>query len=182
MPDLNQRVATGHVSSVNYAFPHYYLLPVYGNAAAYRVRPLGPEETLFEIWTTTLMPEGAHHVPPRTPTRMAWDDPRWPDVVRQDFSNLPRQQAGLRSPGFDAMRLSGEVEGMISNYHRVIDGYLAGRSHAELLSNLQQVSGGIDAPIRPIVWKAQAPTRRPSKPRKAARSGDARKAAAKRRR
>ena len=163
MPDLNQLVATGHVSSVNYAFPHYYLLPVYGNAAAYRVRPLGPEETLFEIWTTTLMPEGVDHVPPRAPTRMAWDDPRWPDVVRQDFANLPRQQAGLRSPGFEFMRLSGEVEGLISNYHRVIDGFLAGRSHAELLPNLQQVSGGIDAPIRPIVWKgARGAARRPA--------------------
>lgn len=162
MPDLNELVATGHVSSVNYGFPHYYLLPVYGNAAAYRVRPLGPEETLFEIWTTTLMPEGARHVPPRTPTRMAWDDPRWPDVVRQDFANLPRQQGGLRSPGFEAMRLSGDVEGLISNYHRVIDGYLAGRSHAEILPNLRQVSGGIDAPIRPIVWKR--PAKRPAKP------------------
>lgn len=152
MPDLNQLVATGHISTVNYCFPHYYLLPVYGNAAAYRVRPLGPEETLFEIWTTTLMPEGASHEPPRTPTRLAWDDPRWPDVVRQDFANLPRQQAGLRSPGFDAMRLSGEVEGMISNFHRVIDGYLAGQPHAALLPNVQKVSGGIDAPIKPIEW------------------------------
>ncbi|MEZ4281303.1 MAG: aromatic ring-hydroxylating dioxygenase subunit alpha [Myxococcota bacterium] len=152
MPDLNGLVASGHVSSVNYCFPHYYLLPVYGNAAAYRVRPLGPEQTLFEIWTTTLMPEGAPHVPPRAPTRLDWDDPRWPDVVRQDFANLPRQQAGLRSPGFEYMRLSGEVEGMISNFHRVIDGYLAGRPHAALLPNLQRVSGGIDAPIRPIEW------------------------------
>ena len=152
MPDLNGLVASGHVSSVNYGFPHYFLLPVYGNAAAYRVRPLGPEETLFEIWTTTLMPEGAPHVPPRTPTRLEWGDPRWPDVVRQDFANLPRQQAGLRSPGFEFMRLSGEVEGMISNFHRVIDGYLAGRPHAALLPNLQKVSGGIDAEIRPIEW------------------------------
>jgi phenylpropionate dioxygenase-like ring-hydroxylating dioxygenase large terminal subunit len=152
MPDLNRLVATGHVSSVNYGFPHYFLLPVYGNAAAYRVRPLGPEETLFEIWTTTLMPEGAPHVSPRAPTRMEWDDPRWPDVVRQDFANLPRQQAGLRSPGFEFMRLSGEVEGLISNFHRVIDGYLAGHPHAALLPNVQKVSGGIDAPIRPIDW------------------------------
>ncbi len=160
MPDLNALVASGHVSSVNYAFPHYYLLPVYGNAAAYRVRPLGPEETLFEIWTTTLMPEGAAHVPPRTPTHMAWDDPRWPDVVRQDFANLPRQQAGLRSPGFEYMRLSGEVEGLISNFHRVIDGYLAGRPHAALLPNVQKVSGGIDAPIKPIVWTKPRAARR----------------------
>lgn len=188
MPDLNQLVATGHVSSVNYGFPHYYLLPVYGNAAAYRVRPLGPEETLFEIWTTTLMPEGARHVPPRAPTRMSWDDPRWPDVVRQDFANLPRQQGGLRSPGFDAMRLSGEVEGLISNYHRLIDGYLAGRSHTEILPNLSQVSGGIDAPIRPIVWKAEAGARKtgssdrsraaggPAKPARRSRARSAAKA------
>jgi phenylpropionate dioxygenase-like ring-hydroxylating dioxygenase large terminal subunit len=150
MPDLNALVASGHLSSVNYAFPHYFLLPVYGNAAAYRVRPLGPQETLFEIWTTTLMPDDAAFDPPREPIFLAHDDPTWPDVVRQDFANLPRQQAGLRSAGFDFMRLSGEVEGLISNYHRVIDGFLAGQPHARLLPAIQQVSGGIDAPIKPI--------------------------------
>ena len=150
MPDQNELVATGHVSSVNFGFPHFFLLPVYGNAASYRVRPLGPEQTRFEIWTTTLMPDGADHTPPSEPTELAHDDPGWPDVVRQDFANLPRQQAGLRSPGFEAMRLSREVEGMISNFHRAIDGYLAQRSHADLLPAIQQVSGGIDAPIRPI--------------------------------
>ena len=49
MPDVNDLVARGWVSSVNFAFPHYFLLPVYGNASSYRVRPLGPEETLFEM-------------------------------------------------------------------------------------------------------------------------------------
>ncbi len=150
IPDLNELVATGHVSSVNFAFPHYFLLPVYGNAAAYRVRPLGPEETLFEIWTTTLVPEHAEPASPREATALAHDDPRWPEVVRQDFANLPRQQAGLRSPGFEYMRLSRDVEGMISNFHRAIDGYLAGRGHDLLLPALQRVSGPIDAPIRPI--------------------------------
>ena len=72
--------------------------------------------------------------------------------MRLGADTLGRQQAGLRSPGFDYMRLSGEVEGMISNFHRVIDGYLAGRSHAALLPNLRKVSGGIDAPIRSIEW------------------------------
>ena len=147
MPDLNELVAAGHVSSVNFAFPHYFLLPVYGNAAAYRIRPLGPEETRFEIWTTTLMPEDSDHEPPAAPTRMAWDDPRWPDVVRQDFANLPRQQGGLRSPGFEFMRLAREVEGLIGNFHRVIDGYLAGRDHADLLPAIQKVSGPIDAAL-----------------------------------
>ena len=150
MPDLNELVATGHISSVNFCFPHFFLLPVYGNAASYRIRPLGPESTRFEIWTTTLMPDGAEYTPPRKPTELAHDDPSWPEVVRQDFGNLPRQQAGLRSPGFDAMRLAQDVEGMISNFHRAIDGYLAGRSHSDLLPAIQQVSGGIDAPIADI--------------------------------
>jgi phenylpropionate dioxygenase-like ring-hydroxylating dioxygenase large terminal subunit len=147
MPDQNELVATGHVSSVNFCFPHFFLLPVYGNAASYRVRPLGPEETRFEIWTTTLMPEGTDHVAPTAPTELDHDDPTWPDVVRQDFANLPLQQAGLRSPGFESMRLARDVEGMISNFHRVIDGYLAGRAHHDLLPAIQQVSGGIDSPI-----------------------------------
>ena len=150
MPDQNELVATGHLSSVNFCFPHYFLLPVYGNAAAYRIRPLGPQETRFEIWTTTLLPDDTTFESPREPIELAHDDPAWPNVVRQDFANLPRQQAGVNSPAFGAMRLSKEVEGMISNFHRVIDGYLAGRDHADLLPAIQQVSGGIDAPIREI--------------------------------
>jgi phenylpropionate dioxygenase-like ring-hydroxylating dioxygenase large terminal subunit len=150
MPDQNELAATGHLSSVNFGFPHYFLLPVYGNAAAYRIRPLGPEETKFEIWTTTLMPDDSDHTPPQQATELAHDDPAWPDVVRQDFANLPRQQAGIRSPGFQEMRLAQEVEGMISNFHRAIDGYLAGRSHADLLPAIQQVSGAIDAPIHDL--------------------------------
>ncbi len=150
MPDQNELVATGHVSSVNFGFPHYFLLPVYGNAAAYRIRPLAPERTRFEIWTTTLMPEGHDREPPREPTELAHDDPRWPDVVRQDFANLPRQQAGLRSPAFSSMRLARDVEGMISNFQRAIDLYLAGADHARLLRAIQQVSGPIDAPIRDL--------------------------------
>lgn len=150
MPDLNALVASGHTSSVNFGFPHYFLLPVYGNAAAYRVRPLAPDRTLFEIWTTTLLPEDAEHEPPLEPEQRPCDDPGWPEVVRQDFANLPRQQAGLRNPGFEAMRLSPEVEGLIGNFHRVLDGYLQGLPSASLLPAVQRVSGPIDAPIVPI--------------------------------
>ena len=57
---------------------------------------------------------------------MAHNDPRWPPIPTQDFSNLPRQQQGLHTKGFEFMRLSNQVEGLISNYHRLIDGYLAG--------------------------------------------------------
>ena len=144
IPDLNDLAARGIVSSVNFCFPHYFLLPTYGNAASYRIRPLGPEETLFEIWSLTLFAEGDEPEPPTTPTPMPHDDPRWPPIPLQDFSNLPRQQKGLHTKGFESMRLSRDVEGMISNYHRLIDGYLAGLGHDLLLPAVQRVNGPID--------------------------------------
>ena len=45
------------------------------------------------------------------------------------------------------MRLSNQVEGLISNYQRLIDGYLAGRPVEQLLRAAQKVSGSIDVPI-----------------------------------
>ena len=36
-------------------------------------------------------------------------------IPAQDFSNLPRQQKGLHAKGFEYMRLSNQIEGLISN-------------------------------------------------------------------
>jgi hypothetical protein len=145
LPDQNELAERGLVSVVNYGFPNFFLLPMYGNAACYRARPLGPEETLFEIWSLTMFPEGeAPQERLRTPVPMARDDPRWPELPRQDFSNLPRQQAGLRAKGFEFMQLSNQIEGMIGNYQRLIDGYIAGLGYDKLLPAVQQVSGPID--------------------------------------
>ncbi len=151
IPDQNELAERGLVSVVNYCFPHFFLLPMYGNAASYRVRPLGPEETLFEIWSLTMFPEGeAPREPLRTPVPMAPDDPRWPEIPRQDFSNLPRQQAGLHARGFEFMRLSSRIEGMIGNYQRLIDGYLAGLGHDKLLPAAGLVSGPIDDCVKDL--------------------------------
>ncbi len=150
IPDLNPLAAQGHTSSVNFCFPNSFLLPVYGNAACYRIRPLGPEQTLFEIWSLTLFPEGEEPEPPRRPEPMPPDDPRWPLIPRQDFANLPRQQAGLHARGFEFMRLSGVVEGLIGNYHRLLDGYLAGLDYDALLPAARQVCGAIDQPLKDL--------------------------------
>jgi hypothetical protein len=45
------------------------------------------------------------------------------------------------------MRLSNQMEGLISNYQRLIDGYLAGRSYDELVPASRKVSGSIDVPL-----------------------------------
>ena len=148
--DLNQIDEKELASSVNFAFPHYFLLPTYGSASSYRIRPLGPEECLFELYSLTRYPEGETPPPVKTPEPWAHNDPRWPPIPTQDFSNLPRQQQGLHTKGFEFMRLSDQAEGLISNYHRLIDGYLAGVEKEKLVKAVQQVSGCIDVPCRDL--------------------------------
>lgn len=147
VPDLNDVEAKDYATAVNFCFPHYFLLPTFGSASSYRIRPLGPEECLFELWSLTRYPEGEAPPPITTPTPMAYDDPRWPPIPTQDFANLPRQQRGLHTKGFEFMRLSNQMEGLISNYQRLIDGYLAGHGYDKLLPAAQKVSGCIDVPI-----------------------------------
>jgi Rieske 2Fe-2S family protein len=140
MPDLNDLEARGLNQPMGYAFPHYFVLPMYSSASSYRFRPLGPEETLMEIWSLTRFPEGHEPGPPTPPEPWECDDPRVPPIPTQDFSNLPRQQKGLHARGFEYMRLSDQMEGHISNYNRIIDGFLAGLPHEKLLPAMAEVN------------------------------------------
>lgn len=147
MPDLNDLVRRGIVDAIGFGFPHYFLLPQYSSASSYRIRPLGPEETLFEIWSLTRFPSDISAGRPQPPVPMAPDDPRWPPIPAQDFSNLPRQQKGLHSRSLEYMRLSNQIEGLISNFERVIDGFLAGLPYDTLLAAIQKTNTTIDVPI-----------------------------------
>ena len=140
MPDLNELEANGMNEPMGYCFPHFFVLPMYSSASSYRFRPLGPEETLMEIWSLTRFPEGDEPGPLPTPEPWECDDPRVPPIPTQDFSNLPRQQRGLHARGFEYMRLSEQIEGHISNYQRLIDGFLAGLPHDRILPALRQVN------------------------------------------
>jgi hypothetical protein len=84
------------------------------------------------------------------PTILPYDSPEFPEIPRQDYSNLPLQQLGLHAGGFDYMRVSPEQEGMISNYQRLIDGYLAGLPLEKLAKASQIVNSGFAAPILDI--------------------------------
>jgi phenylpropionate dioxygenase-like ring-hydroxylating dioxygenase large terminal subunit len=140
VPDLNELDAQGINEPMGYCFPHYFVLPMYSSASSYRFRPLGPEETLMEIWSLARVPEGREPGTPTPPEVWESDDPRWPPIPAQDFSNLPRQQKGLHAKGFEYMRLSERAEGHISNFERTIDGFLAGLSYEKLLPALQQIN------------------------------------------
>jgi phenylpropionate dioxygenase-like ring-hydroxylating dioxygenase large terminal subunit len=149
IPDLNQLAVKGQDEPMGYVFPHYFVLPMYSSASSYRFRPLGPEETLMEIWSLTRPAAGEERPRPTPPEVWECDDPRWPPIPAQDFSNLPRQQKGLHNRGFEFMRLSEEGEGHLSNFERVLDGFLAGRPTKELLPALREVN--VNPLTRPIV-------------------------------
>ena len=71
-----------------------------------------------------------------------------PPIPAQDFSNLPRQQKGLHTRGFEYMRLSEQIEGGIANFERTIDGFLAGLPYEKLLPALAEVNvNPLDRPI-----------------------------------
>ena len=148
MPDLHALDAQGRNETFYQCFPHWFVLPMYSGASSYRFRPLGPEETLMEIWSLARFPDGSERPRPTPPEWWAPDDPRWPPIPAQDFSNLPKQQLGLHARGFEYMRLNERFEGHISNFERTIDGFLAGLPYERLLPALRVVNEApFDKPI-----------------------------------
>jgi phenylpropionate dioxygenase-like ring-hydroxylating dioxygenase large terminal subunit len=140
MPDLNELSERKIDDTMWFGFPHFFVLPMYSSATSYRFRPLGPEETRMDMWSLTRYPAGEEPETPPLPELWAHDDARWPPIPTQDFSNLPKQQRGLHARSFEYMRLSERNEGHISNYQRVIDGFLAGYPYDKLLPALRKVN------------------------------------------
>ena len=81
------------------------------------------------------------------PTVLPFDSPEFPPIPRQDYSNIPIQQRGLHTRGFEFMRLSKDVEGLISNYQRIIDGYLAGVPQEKLAKANHLLGGNFDGKV-----------------------------------
>jgi phenylpropionate dioxygenase-like ring-hydroxylating dioxygenase large terminal subunit len=155
IPDLNQLEAQGINEPMGYCFPHFFLLPMYSSASSYRFRPLGPEETLMEIWSLARFREGAEPLRLAAPEWWESDDPRWPPIPSQDFSNLPRQQRGLHAKSFEYLRLSARAEGHISNFERTVDGVLARLPYERLLPALRTVNvNPLEMPIVDIDFRA----------------------------
>jgi hypothetical protein len=153
LPDLNELDAAGLNEPMGFCFPHFFVLPMYSSASSYRFRPLGPEETLMEIWSLTRFPEGSEPERPTPPEPWAHDDPRVPPIPTQDFSNLPRQQLGLHQRGFEYLRLSAGIEGGIANFERTIDGYLAGLPPEQLLPALRTVNvNPLEQPVAELTF------------------------------
>jgi hypothetical protein len=149
-PDLNAVVMSDPLQAVEFIFPNYFLLPFMSSMAAYRIRPLSAETCLFEIWSLTLFPEGQEPEPVMDPTLLPYDSEDFPPIPQQDYSNIPRQQIGLHAEGFEYMRLGKKIEGLISNYNRIIDGHLAGVAPDKLAKATQELGGNFDGPIKDL--------------------------------
>jgi hypothetical protein len=105
----------------------------------------------MEIWSLARFPDAENAGIPSRPEIWEADDPRWPPIPTQDFSNLPRQQKGLHAHGFEYMRLNQRLEGHISNLQRTVDGFLAGLPHERLLPALHAVNvAPFDKPVRDL--------------------------------
>jgi nitrite reductase/ring-hydroxylating ferredoxin subunit len=117
-----------------FMFPNYLMLPMYGNALCYRIRPYNddPEWCVFDVWSLTTYPEGQE--PERAELEGVYDKDdteNWGLIPRQDFSNIERQQRGLHSVGFNELRLSSQYELSISNMHEELDRTIASRIETE---------------------------------------------------
>lgn len=147
LPDLNAVAQSHPVNAVEFVFPHYFLLPFFSSMSSYRIRPTGPESCIFELWSLTFFPEGEEPAPILEPTVLPYNSDKFPMIPRQDYSNIPIQQKGLHAEGFDFMRLSKDIEGMISNYNRIIDGHLSGADPAKLAAATNTLAGNFDGKI-----------------------------------
>jgi carnitine monooxygenase subunit len=150
VPDLNAVAVSDKVNAVEFVFPHYFLLPYFSSMSAYRIRPLGPESCMFELWSLTTYPEGKEPPPVMEPVILPYDSKTFPPIPQQDYSNIPLQQIGLHAGGFEFMRLSKNIEGLVSNYQRLIDGYLRGAAPEALRKAMAQLSGNFDGPIKDL--------------------------------
>jgi nitrite reductase/ring-hydroxylating ferredoxin subunit len=147
VPDLNAVAVSDPVHAVEFIFPNYFLLPFFSSMSAYRIRPLGPESCMFELWSLTMFPEGEEPKPVMEPIMLPYDSQEFPPIPRQDYSNIPIQQKGMHAEGFEFMRLSKTIEGLISNYNRIIDGHIAGKDRKKLAEATNKLGGNFDGPI-----------------------------------
>ena len=151
--DIAQVSAEVEFNAVEFMFPHFFLLPMVAAMASYRIRPLTPETCLFEIWSLVIRPDSEPFDTPTEPTMLPYNSQDFPEIPRQDYSNLPIQQLGLHN--LDYMRIGkglngGDSEGLISNYQRVIDGFLAGLDKETLRKAQNVANSGFQSPIRDI--------------------------------
>ena len=126
-PTSTSSTRSGMNEPMGYGFPHYFVLPMYSSASSYRFRPLGPEETLMEIWSLTRFPEGQEPAQARRRPSRGSATIHGPRRSRRRTSRTCRgSNAACTRGASSTCACPSSIEGHISNFHRTIDGFLAG--------------------------------------------------------
>ena len=88
----------------------------------FRVRPIDAEYSAFDMWYFHRVPDGVE-VPAPVETEIIPEGGSCGGVMDQDFSNIPQQQLGQKSPAFKGCRLS-DIEARCRHMHEIVDRYL----------------------------------------------------------
>jgi phenylpropionate dioxygenase-like ring-hydroxylating dioxygenase large terminal subunit len=113
-----------------YWFPNM-VGPIYPcSAILFRVRPNGrdPDSAIKDTWVLEWRRPDS---PPRQPGRPLerkyypdWRERDWGEITTQDYTNLVEVQIGMKSQGFQHLRLNARQESNVLHMHRVIDRYV----------------------------------------------------------
>jgi nitrite reductase/ring-hydroxylating ferredoxin subunit len=123
-PELDQALQpnTGHDWHI---FPNLIILQGITYALVYRARPNGsdPDSCIFEVSVIERYGEGQE---PKTQWVHVPDpkDPRWPEVLQQDFGNMPYVQRGMKSRGFKGARPNPRQEVTVYKFHQTLADYM----------------------------------------------------------
>jgi nitrite reductase/ring-hydroxylating ferredoxin subunit len=123
-PELDQGLLpeTGHDWHI---FPNSVILQGITYALCYRARPNGsdPNSCIFDVYVIERYGEGEE---PKTEWVNVPDpaDERWPEVLQQDFNNMPFVQKGMQSRGFKGARPNPRQEVAVYNFHQVLSEYM----------------------------------------------------------
>ena len=109
-----------------YWFPNL-VGPIYpGSAILFRVRPNGldPDSAIKDTWVLEWPAPGRERPMPKRKFYADWREHDWGLITTQDYENMLEVQTGMKSRGFDGLRLNPRQEGNVAHMHRVIDRYL----------------------------------------------------------
>jgi phenylpropionate dioxygenase-like ring-hydroxylating dioxygenase large terminal subunit len=115
-------------------FPNFHIWGGFPQKICYRVTPIGPETTLWEVMMVRLSPKDSPKPPPAQ-MRLLSDDEPWSTVMNelgylsvlfdQDMAHMKPQQEGLKALGDGVVQFARYSEVTCRNLHRMIDRYIA---------------------------------------------------------
>jgi nitrite reductase/ring-hydroxylating ferredoxin subunit len=109
-----------------YCFPNV-VGPIYpGSAILFRARPYGldPDRAIHDTWVLEWPRPGEARRDVARRSVADWTERDWGEITNQDYANMAEVQTGMKSAGFDSLRLNPRQEANLLHMHRVIDTYL----------------------------------------------------------